>query len=211
LDQQRREYDEYIAYADAEFGRLYDLMAQGGILDNTYVVVTSDHGEIFERGIRGHVTPVLYEPVIRVPLLISRPGQQQREDVYTPTSSVDLVPTLLHTFGQRVPDWCEGQVLPKFGGTESGDGRSVFVVEAKSNPKSAPLRIGTVAVIRDRHKLVQYSGYKGYEDTCELYDLANDPEEMEDLYASERRVAADLQDELRERLQEVNQPYLGTT
>ena len=71
------------------------------MLDDTYVIVTSDHGEMFERGIRGHVTPTLYEPVIRVPLLIAKPGQREREDVYAPTSCVDLLPTLLMP-GMRV-------------------------------------------------------------------------------------------------------------
>jgi len=207
INQQRREYDEYIAYADAEFGRLYDFMAQTGILDNTYVVVTSDHGEMFERGIRGHVTPVLYEPIIRVPLLISKPGQLQRDDVYTPTSAVDLLPTFLHATGQSIPDWCEGQVLPTFGGKEASDERSIFSVEAKSNPKQAALTKGTVALIKDQYKLIHYFGYGGYRNEYELYDLVNDPEEMEDLYLSNKLVAADLQSELEDKLAEVNQPY----
>ena len=73
LNHQRREYDEYLAYADAEFGRLLDSLARRDMLEHTCLVVTSDHGELFERGIRGHVTPVMYEPVIHIPLLISRP------------------------------------------------------------------------------------------------------------------------------------------
>ncbi len=96
LNQKRREYDEYIAYADAEFGRLYDFMDRNAILDNTYVIFTSDHGELFERGVWGHITPVLFEPVIRVPLLISKPGQQKKQDVYSHTSCVDILPTLLY-------------------------------------------------------------------------------------------------------------------
>lgn len=209
VDQQRREYDEYVGYVDAEFGRLYDFMAQTGILDNTYVVVTSDHGEMFERGIRGHVTPVLYEPVIRVPLIISKPGRPQRDDVYTPTSAVDLLPTFLHATGQSMPDWCEGEVLPPFSDHEAKGERSIFSVEAKGNPKQAPLTRGTVALIKGQHKLIHYFGYHGHESEYELYDLASDPEEMEDLYLSRKSIAADLQSELEEKLREVNQPYLG--
>src|SRR5438093_10478077 len=70
LNRYRREYDEYIAYVDAEFGRLYDFMREKRVLDNTYLFVTSDHGELFERGVWEHITPLLFEPVIRVPLLI---------------------------------------------------------------------------------------------------------------------------------------------
>jgi arylsulfatase A-like enzyme len=210
LNQKRREYDEYIAYTDAEFGRLCNSLAQTGVLEDAYLVVTSDHGEMFERGIIQHNTPTLYEPVIRIPLLISRPGQRRREDVYTPTSCVDLLPTFLWITGREIPDWCEGQVLPKFGGEQAHDGRSIFSVEAKQNPAHALLTKATVALIRDRYKLIHYFGYDGYENEYELYDLANDPHEMEDLHSSGLSVAADLQHQLTQKLREVNQQYSGS-
>lgn len=209
LNHQRREYDEYVAYADAEFGRLYDFMAQTGMLDSTYVVVTSDHGEMFERGILAHQTQTLYDPVIRIPLLILKPGQRHREDVYTPTSCVDLLPTLLQATGQAIPDWCEGELLPKFGGREGSSECSIFSVEATSNPKQAPLTKGTVALVKGQYKLIHYFGYRGYEDEYELYDLVNDPEEMEDLFSLRKSVTADLQSELKEKLRKVNEPYVG--
>jgi arylsulfatase A-like enzyme len=208
LNQQRREYDEYIAYTDAEFGRLFDYMEQNGVLDNTYVIVTSDHGELFERGIHGHATPTLYEPLIRVPLLISKPGQRRREDVHAPTSCVDLLPTLLDVTGQPIPDWCEGSILPTFGDQAASSDRAIFALEAKSNPKQAPLANATMTIIKDQHKLVHYFGYNGYESEYELYDLANDPEELEDLYVSRKSVAANLQNELVEKLEEINRPYV---
>jgi arylsulfatase A-like enzyme len=192
LNQKRQEYDEYLAYADSEFGRLYDFMEQSGVLDNTYVVVTSDHGEMFERGILGHITPVLYDPVIRIPLLISRPGQQERQDILTPTLSVDLLPTLLHATGRPMPDWIEGSLLPAFGGDEENGARSFFVVEAKQNAKYAPLTKGAVALIRGRHKLIRYLG---------------DPEELENLYPAGPPLAPEMVDELDEKLREVNQPW----
>ena len=57
LKKSRMEYDENLAYADSEFGRLYDAMLQQGTLDNTVVIVTADHGEMFERGIE---TAIVY-------------------------------------------------------------------------------------------------------------------------------------------------------
>ncbi len=200
-----REYDEYIAYADAEFGRLYDFMAQTGLLNNTYVVFTSDHGQLFERGIHGHNTPVLYESLVRIPLLVAKPKQQQREDVYAPTSCVDVLPTLLQVTGQPIPDWCEGEVLPPFDDKQASSERSIFSVEAKSNPKQTPLTKATVALVKGQYKLIHYFGYDGYEDEYELYGLANDPEELENLYTSKQSVAAELQSELVEKLQAVNQ------
>ncbi|MFN2127945.1 MAG: sulfatase, partial [Anaerolineales bacterium] len=62
LQQKRRWYDEYILYVDSEFGRLVDSLEQQGFMENTNIIFTSDHGEMFERGISEHVTPTLFDP-----------------------------------------------------------------------------------------------------------------------------------------------------
>jgi arylsulfatase A-like enzyme len=206
LNQKRREYDEYIAYADAEFGRLYDFLEQSGLLENTYLVITSDHGEMFERGILAHETPTLYEPVIRVPLIISRPGKQQREEIFTPTSCVDLLPTLLQLTGLDIPSWCEGSVLPPF--KKNGSQNNIFSVEAKNNPKHAPLTKATFSLARNEYKLIHYLGYDDRVPKFELFDIANDPEERQDLFDARKSVSAELVDILKTKLEAVNQPYL---
>jgi len=206
LNQHRTWYDEFIAHVDAEFGRMCDSLDRSGLMDTSYVIFTSDHGELFERGVKGHSTPLLYEPLIRVPLLVSAPGQSHRRDVYVPTSCVDLLPTLLHLTGQPVPGWCEGQLLPELGGGRDAD-RVVFSVEAKENAMNRPLTKATVAMIRGTYKLIHYVGYRDYEEEYELYDLENDPEELEDLYSPTNPVATDMQGELRAKLQKVDSPY----
>ncbi|MGB8212027.1 MAG: sulfatase-like hydrolase/transferase [Anaerolineales bacterium] len=195
VNEYRMEYDEYLAYADAEFGRLYDAMLQKGILDNTVVMITADHGELFERGIWGHQTPVLYEPLIHIPLLISVPGQTQRQDVFSNTSCVDLLPTLSKLTGQTAPEWVEGEVLPGFRDEPAQDSRSVFAVEAKSSPKQGPLNKVSVALVKENYKLIYYRGYP-ITPAPELFDLTNDPEELQDLSRTKPSIAADLQQEI---------------
>jgi arylsulfatase A-like enzyme len=203
----RRHYDEFLAYADAEFGRLYDFLVQAGILENAYLIFTSDHGQILERGTRGHFNRLLYEAITRIPLIVSKPGQTDRIDVSTPTSCLDLLPTLAHLAGQPIPDWCEGQILPTLGGTVT-PGRSVFTVEAKSNAKQAPLTTATVSMVKGEYKLIHYLGYgSAVDNSFELFDLKNDPEELTDLHTSNPGLAADLQTELTGKLREVNRPY----
>lgn len=206
LNKRRLAYDRFVAHADAEFGRLIDSLRSAGKLENTYVILTSDHGEMFERGIQGHQTEVLYEPLIRVPLLIAKPRQAAREDVYALTSCVDLVPTLLAACGLSIPSWCEGEVLPT-GSELPNKGRTVFSMEAKRSFGQAPLAVATVALLKDQYKLIHYLGYQGYEDKYELYHLGNDPGELVDLYSSERAVATALEDELAYKLRQVNEPY----
>jgi arylsulfatase A-like enzyme len=206
LNQRRQDYDEFIANLDHEFGRLIDHLEGSGLLENSYVIVTSDHGELFERGAHGHSTPLVFEPVIRVPLIISAPGQLLRRDIQALTSNVDLLPSLLHAAGLPLPDWCEGQVLPGLGGDGTSE-RSIFVVEAKKNPAHAPLRKATVALLKGPYKLIHYLGYRHYRDEYEFYDLANDPQELTNLYP-EHPFAQELQVELDHKLEETNRPYL---
>jgi arylsulfatase A-like enzyme len=209
LNEKRRAYDEFVAFADSEFGRLLNSMEGSGVLDKTYVVFTSDHGENFERGWTGHFAkPLLFEPGIRVPLIISQPGNKQRQDVNALTVAVDLLPTLARVAGTQPPPLCEGSILPTFDGSEVKSDRSIYVSGAKSNAKFAPLTRLTVTLIKGDHKLIYYLGYNGYDNRYELYNLKEDPEELKDLYQSRKKVAAGLQDELTAKLREVNQPYL---
>lgn len=210
LNERRRLYDEYIAYVDAEFARLFDMLEKSGALDNTYLIFTSDHGELFERGIGGHTTAVMYESILRVPMMIWKPGQKERVDVYERTNAVDIVPTLLSLTGQPIPEMVEGTIMPTFPGAAANSERDIYGVEAKRNNAFAPLSVATLAVYRGPYKLVQYFGYPGQpvgESYYELYNLENDPEEMENLYATEKSVAGDLQEQLRVKLEEVNRPF----
>jgi arylsulfatase A-like enzyme len=205
LNGRRQNYDEFIANVDAEFGRLMDDLEASGILDQSYVVVTSDHGESFERGVDGHVTELLYETLTHIPLIISPPGRQARQDIFTPSHHVDVLPTLLHLAGRDLPDWAEGTLLPGLGGTYDPD-RATFTVEAKTNPAYAPLTRATVAMIKDRYKLIFYTGYE-QDDSFELYDLGNDYEELHDLYPAGPAFARALREELLEKLNSENSRY----
>jgi arylsulfatase A-like enzyme len=201
----RQFYDEYLASWDAEVGRLFDYLKDSGLLERSYVIVTSDHGEMFERSELGHFTPLMYDPVMHVPLIISTPGLSSgRQDIYTQTSGVDLLPTFAHLTGNPIPDWAEGKILPKLGG-EDNPGRSVYTVDAKRNTSFAPLTRMSIALTRNDHRLAYYR-YPELE-KFEFYDLANDPEELQDLYASQPALALQMKTELLEKLAEVNKPY----
>jgi arylsulfatase A-like enzyme len=206
LNGRRQNYDEYIANIDAEFGRLMDDLQASGILDQSYVVVTSDHGESFERGVDGHVTKLLYETLMHVPLIISPPGGTPRLDISTPTHHVDIMPTLLHLAGRGQPDWAEGVLLPGLGGAHD-PARATYTVEAKANRVYEPLTRATVAMVKDRYKLIYYTGYES-EDSFELYDLESDYEELHDLYPAGPAIARALREELLEKLNSENSRYL---
>jgi len=200
----RRFYDEFLASWDNELERLFEYLNSSGLLENSYIIITSDHGEMFERGEIGHFTPLIYDPVMHVPLIILRPGQTQREDVYVNTSSLDIIPTLAQITGIPIPVWAEGELLPGFGGVENPS-RSIYTMDAKTNSAFTSLQKYSVSLTKDRYRLThyQYPGYMGFE----FYDLDKDPDELDDLFASSPAIALDMQTELMDKLVEVNKPY----
>jgi arylsulfatase A-like enzyme len=202
----RLSYDEYVATVDYEFGRFIDSLDAVGVLDNTYLIITSDHGELFERGDKEHDTPLLYDPILHSPLLIHAPGQRTRKDVYAPVNSVDMLPTILQIAGKPIPDWCEGKVLPGFGGQEDYE-RSTFSVEAKQNSAFAPLKMATISMRKGSYKLIYFKGYGVGDDWFELYNHADDLEELHDLYSSEKSVASHMKDEMLERLNAADKAF----
>jgi arylsulfatase A-like enzyme len=208
LLEKRQAYDEYLAYADSEFGRLYDHLEHSGMLENTILVLTSDHGEMFERGIWGHSTRVMYEPLLRVPLLISNPGQNQRQDIHTFTSSVDLMPTLMHAMGQPIPEWSEGQILPGFDGYVEDSQRQTYAMELKENSQFSDLTKGTFVLFRGDYKYIHYQGYaEKLDDKDEVYNLVNDPQELDNRVEAEKSLAKDLRQEMANQISEANQRF----
>ena len=72
-------YDDCIAFLDEQLGRLLDQLQRGGLLDNTVVIITSDHGEAFgDHGHFGH-GPGVYLEEVGVPLVILAPGARRAE------------------------------------------------------------------------------------------------------------------------------------
>jgi len=204
LETWRTWYDEFILYVDAEFARLYDLMQQSGLLDNTWIVLTSDHGELFERGISGHLTPVLYEPVVRIPLLIFEPGRNKQLNVSAPTSAIDLLPTLMHVSGGDMPPWVEGGILPPFDVPTPSGSRDVYALQSKGTKENEPILRATAMLVRDNFKLTRFWGYEQIEEEIiELYDLDKDPQELDNLYPREKEKSSELMGALQAKLDEV--------
>ena len=100
IDRLRDGYDSCISYLDARIGRLLGALRRRGVLQDTIVIVTSDHGEAFgEHELFGHGGS-LYEDRIRVPLTIVAPGQVPAGRVVErPVSLRDVPATILGLLG----------------------------------------------------------------------------------------------------------------
>ena len=201
-------YDEMIANVDAEFGRLIHDLESTNILQNSYIIVTSDHGELFERGELGHATPLMYSPITHIPLLIRAPGQTQRTDYHAMTTNLDLLPTVLKMVGQNIPDWTEGSLLPGFGGSEDANAsRSFFPMVATENPTFQPLKRATFTLLKGPYELFFFTGYRNHPDTFELYNLSEDATELRDLFKEDINTASQLKEELLDAISTANRKF----
>lgn len=108
-------YDSSIAYLDEQLGRIFEELQERGLLENTLVIVTSDHGEHFlERGFAGHGMS-LYRREIHVPLLIFPPsGAPDRRVVPEPVSLRDLPATIVEMLDLAKGSPFPGSSLSRF-------------------------------------------------------------------------------------------------
>jgi arylsulfatase A-like enzyme len=205
LLRKRTEYDEFVLYCD-RVRQLYDFLDRQDFWNSW--LVTSDHGEMFEQDQRSQHGWL--QPVVRIPLMIFEPGRTTGIDIHDVTSAVDVLPTLAHLTGDKIPDWTEGVVLPPFSSTIQVPDRNIYIARAVKNDPNAALTMASTMLVRENYKLHYYFGYPevSADGLVRLYDVKSDPEEMTDLAQSKPDVAAELLNELNLKLKEVNEPYL---
>jgi arylsulfatase len=173
-----RLFDGNLAFADQEVGTLRRAMEAEGLWDKTVVIVAADHGEeLFERGWIGHNVHV-YEPSVRVPLIVRFPqgAGPAGKRVAALTDLLDVAPTIADVLGTR----------GKGGSDREFQGRSLLPVIAGAPGKPAVL--SRTVWDRPRYAL-RDERYKFFYDTRtgeeRLYDLETDPGETRDVGPAE--------------------------
>jgi len=177
----RHAYYAAISYVDERIGEVLDALRASGLDEDTTIVFTADHGEFLgERGLWYKMS--FLEPSARVPLIVRPAGTSAAARVTAPVSLLDLTPTLLELAsgpeavaaadldGTSLVGLIDPAAHPS-GGELSGS-RAPVICEYHAEGVTAP-----AAMIRSgRHKLVVCDG-----DPDLLYDLARDPDEVENL------------------------------
>lgn len=174
-------YDGHIRYVDDMIAKTMDEVWKESPREDWVVVVTSDHGEAFlQHGDQGHNTQV-YEEMVHIPLVIAAPGSPlpAGSEVPAPVSLLDVGPTLRDLTGlpshAQVED---GRSLVPLIDDPSRDMRRAFFFSSRY-PKELDGRPTWIALRLGDYKLL--SSENGYE----LYDLARDPHEMDNLTDAE--------------------------
>ena len=184
--QARERYREEVEYLDTAVGQLLAAIEAADTHNDTMVILTADHGEeLGEHGAFGHVTR-LYEPAIRVPLLISWPGRLPAGEVISaPVSHIDLLPTIVDLLELDDTERRSGQSLrPLLDGV--GEAFSARAVVAETfRPESARDRR---ALIADGFKLI----LTPQDSRTELYDLGHDPGEIKNISTQDPQMISSL-------------------
>lgn len=188
-------YDGEIRYWDAAFAELLDALRPLGLLKNTFVILTSDHGEEFlEHGRLKHGIH-LYEESIRVPLLVWGPGLEARR-IRRPVETrklAELGPWLLRIEGPER----EGRERGLMDVLGSHRGRTLsHTGHGRLDDRRG--RVGLAAIRDAKWKFIEYPGAE----RRELYDLQSDPRETVDLHAAETELASGYERLLRRWLAE---------
>jgi arylsulfatase A-like enzyme len=178
-------YDSCIAYLDRQVGLLLDEIGRRGILDNTLVIVTSDHGEqLGEHGLVSHGTSV-YRPEVHVPLVVVPPARSSRPGfVAEPVSLRDIPATIAEIVGVGPRSPFPGRSLTRFEseGMAPSSPESPVLSELEHNV-SFPEPGDQASAFRAVRSLVwgNLVFIRGDDGREELYDVLNDPEESTDL------------------------------
>ena len=182
VEEIRGRYVEEVEYADRQIGAMLDALRARGVLDDAVVIVTSDHGEgLGDHGLTGHIDQ-LYDSLLHVPLVVWAPDRIPAGLVVEePVSLVDVFPTLADLAGLDAPASAVGRsLLPLMRNTGPAVERSPFIA-ATFRPEA---RLDVRAVLIDGFKLIRTRDAAGtWHD--ELYDLATDPAEVDDLAATD--------------------------
>jgi len=196
-DETIRDRLRMLAAVDESLGRIVDALAKKGSLDDTLILLTGDNGYFYGEHGLSEERRLAYEESIRIPLLVRyprlvKPGSKPAQMALT----IDLAPTLLELGGVTPERPLDGHSLVPVLRGVAAEWRTSFLVEYWSDTVFPRIEhMGYDAVRTERYKYIRYRELQGMD---ELYDLENDPYELENLVLASGHVTvnATLAEEL---------------
>ena len=202
-DEDIRERLRMLMAVDEGLGRMLDSLEEMGVLDDTVIVFTSDHGYFYgEHGLSVE-RRLAYEEALRIPLLVRYPPLVVSGTTPQPMAlTIDLAPTLIELGRTEADQSLHGSSLVPLLQGVSVPWRESFLIEYFSDTVFERVdHMGYQAVRTDRYKYICYTDLQGLD---ELYDLEADPYEMDNVIDSARygRILRSLKKELSKLLEE---------
>jgi arylsulfatase A-like enzyme len=168
-----------IEFMDEQIGRILGALEETGQAEDTVVVFTADHGDLF--GDHGLMLKhfVHYEAVTRVPLLLHLPANAAPRRIPALVSTTDLAPTFLDLAGAGHFNGIQGtSLLPLLDGTRHTLHDALLIEEDQPfSLEGLPAPVRMRSVVTDQGRLTRYFGA----DEAELYDHRSDPDELRNI------------------------------
>lgn len=183
-------YYASISFMDAQAGRILNALDSLGLSDNTIVVFVSDHGySLGEHRLwqKFH----LFEEATRVPMIMRVPGRTNTA-MHTGglIEMLDIYPTLAELCGFEAPDYLDGSsFVPLFDNPERQWKQAARSVVSRPNGKYDPEKVNAGFTIKGQSVRTNHWRYNEWDDdqqSIELYDLVNDPDEFVNLAGKEQ-------------------------
>ena len=194
-----KQYFGMVSHIDDSVGRIMNFLEENNLVENTIIIFTSDHGDMFfEHKRRNKGVP--YEASSRIPFVLRYPAKIKAGKIINKAyTNVDFTPTILGIMGV--------DTKAKFQGLDTSDDflNNKKTVDSDRMTYFAKTGGWWVAAVTDRYKLVLDKKEKPY-----LFDMKNDPFELENVYAKEeyKAVAEKMQAELFNQMEAVDEPGL---
>ena len=204
----RRGYYGSVSFIDEQIGRILNALKQQGMYDNTLVIFFADHGDMLGDH---HLwrKSYAYEASAHIPMILRWPkgmGMNKRHGgrILQPVELRDILPTFLDTAGAPIPEHWDGRSLLQLVRGDTDNWRPYIDLEhdvcySKENHWNA---------LTDGHFKYIYHAYDGHE---QLFDLKNDPGEINDLASdlSHRGTLENWRERLIEHLSERGEPFVS--
>ncbi|UCC63846.1 MAG: sulfatase-like hydrolase/transferase [Anaerolineae bacterium] len=180
-----------VSLIDRHIGRVLAALDELGLTSDTAVLFLSDHGDLM--GDHGLLNkgPFHFEGLLRVPMIWRWPGRFRPRHSPALASLLDVPPTILDLAGvpipegptspeapQQPPAWPGRSLMPLLTGQRDAVQDSVAI---ENDEDYLGLRLRTL--VTPTHKITTYTGHRGPEPYGELFDLADDPHELHNLWA----------------------------
>jgi arylsulfatase A-like enzyme len=192
-------YDGAISYVDAEIGRLIEALKHHGVFDDTFIILTSDHGESLTEHDIYFNHHGLYDVTIHVPLILKHPHFPKNKRVKSLVQHTDITPTILESLGIKNNHFgFDGKSLYPLIYGELDELRDfVFSEEAAMEQKKA-LRTHEYKYIyaySEKDAMCKECGYI-HGGIQELYDLHEDPDESDNIVEERPDKAINLREKI---------------
>ncbi len=178
----RRIYFAMCAEADAIVGEIMSSLQESGLVDETVIILSSDHGELAMEH-QQYYKMSLLDGSARVPLVMKGPGIKSGQRIETTVSLIDMAPTICELAEIEQRECFDGESLLPLARGETTKSRGWALASysgVTSNTMSWMLRKGD-------YKLIVHAGY-----SSRLFNLRDDPGELNDVIKQEPGMAAEL-------------------